>query len=115
LTRSALGQLRAGMSAESKGRWMQVMAKKRSRTVLTSGGEQPVLDGAGGKHSVFASAFIEVLRGNTDVLEGGRLFSEVAAKVRGVMKRLNFDQSPEYAPLKYAGHEGGDFFFVPRT
>lgn len=115
LTRSALGQLRAGMTPDSKERWMKVMAKKRSRTVLTSGGEQPVLDGVGGKHSVFASAFIEVLRGNRDVLEGGRLFSEVAAKVRGVMQRLNFDQSPEYAPLKYAGHEGGDFFFVPRT
>ena len=115
LTRSALGQLRAGMTPESKERWMKVMANKRSRTVLTSGGEQPVLDGAGGKHSVFAAAFIEVLNGNHDVLEGGRLFSEVANKVRKVMDSLNFDQQPEYAPLKYAGHEGGDFFFVPRT
>jgi predicted nucleic acid-binding Zn-ribbon protein len=114
LTRSALGQLRAGLSPEARGRWMRVMAAKRSRTVLTSGGEQPVLDGSGGRHSVFAAAFLEVLGQNSGVLEAGRLFSEVFARVKEVMSRLPFDQAPEYAPLKYAGHEGGDFFFVPK-
>ena len=31
--------------------------KKRIRVAFTSGGEEPVLDGGGGKHSVFAKSF----------------------------------------------------------
>ncbi len=35
------------------------LAKKKARTVLTSGGLEPVMDLNGGYHSVFAKAFIE--------------------------------------------------------
>lgn len=34
------------------------MAKKRARVVLTSGGLEPVEDGGGGGHSVFAKHFL---------------------------------------------------------
>jgi len=37
------------------------MAQRRSRTVLTSGGLEPVLDTGSGGHSVFAQAFLRVL------------------------------------------------------
>jgi hypothetical protein len=33
------------------------MAERQSRTVLTSGGLEPVLDAGGGEHSVFARLF----------------------------------------------------------
>src|SRR5262249_38080924 len=38
--------------------------QKRSRLLLSSGGDQPVLDGGGGNHSVFARAFLDALQDN---------------------------------------------------
>jgi ankyrin repeat protein len=85
------------------------IAQKRSRTVLTSGGLEPVLDTGGGPHSVFAKFFLTVLQENTDVLEGQQLFSAIRRPVV-----LNSAQTPEYSDIRYAGHEGGDFLFVRR-
>ncbi|MCU7845371.1 MAG: caspase family protein [Candidatus Thiodiazotropha sp. (ex Monitilora ramsayi)] len=86
------------------------LAHKRSRTALTSGGLEPVLDSGSGGHSVFANAFLTVLRENTGVLEGAQLFSELRRKVI-----LTADQTPEYADIRKAGHEGGDFVFLRRN
>ncbi len=114
LTRSSLASLEAGMSGEMRNNWLKMMAKKRARVVLSSGGVQPVLDSAGGKHSVFASAFIDVLNGNADVLEGQKLYHLVSQRVTSVRAAAEIEQLPQYAPIKYAGHEAGDFFFVPK-
>src|ERR687887_479209 len=84
------------------------IVQKRSRTVLTSGGLEPVSDSGGGKeHSVFAQAFLTVLQENSDVLDGQQLFNLVRRPVV-----LNASQTPEYTDMRYAGHEGGDFLFV---
>jgi TPR repeat protein len=115
LTRSALGQLEAGMTRDAKINWLKTMTKKRSRTALTSGGVAPVLDAGGGNHSVFAKALIEVLKANGDVIDGSRLYREVAARVAYAATRFQVEQVPEYAPIKYAGHDFGDFFFVPAS
>ena len=115
LTRAAIARLRGGMSAERKNRWYKTMAKARTRTVLTSGGVQPVLDSGGGDHSIFAKAFISSLRGNGEILEGYQLYRSVLQKVKVDTKRLNVEQNPQYAPLKYAGHEAGEFFFLPKS
>jgi uncharacterized caspase-like protein len=80
---------------------------KRSRTVLTSGGLEPVMDTGGGQHSVFAKAFLAVLQENTDVLDGQQLFALLRRPVV-----LNSFQTPEYSDIRYAGHDGGDFLFV---
>jgi uncharacterized caspase-like protein len=85
------------------------LMEKRSRTVLTSGGLEPVLDSGGGQHSVFAKAFLTVLQENTDILEGQQLFSALRRPVV-----VNAAQTPEYSDIRYAGHEGGDFLFVRR-
>ncbi len=115
LTRSSIGQLESGMSEEARARWLKAMVKARARTVLTSGGVQPVLDGGGGAHSVFARIFLEVLDENNDAMEAQRLYREVAARVLNLSSRFQLEQRPEYAPLKFAGHESGDFLFVPRS
>jgi hypothetical protein len=87
------------------------IAQKRSRTVLTSGGLEPVSDSGGGKeHSVFAKAFLTALQDNRDVLDGQQLFNLVRRPVV-----LNASQTPEYTDIRYAGHEGGDFLFVRQT
>ena len=91
------------------------MATKRARVVLTSGGVQPVLDGGGGDHSVFAAAFLDALRNNTGVLESQRLAQTVTQKVAVSSEAASIEQVPVYAPIRFAGHEAGDFFFVPQT
>src|SRR5690606_36429710 len=86
----------------------------KSRTVLTSGGTKPVLDiGSGGEHSIFAEAFLSTLKRNEGLLEGHRLYREVMRRMRVSMARINQVQVPEYAPIKHAGHEGGEFFLKP--
>lgn len=115
LTRSAVGRLRTGMTPAEQQHWFRTMAKRKSRTVLTSGGIAPVLDAGGGRHSVFAKALLEVLEANTDILDGQRLHRDVAARVAYAAASLRFDQVPEYAPIRYAGHEAGEFFLVPET
>jgi TPR repeat protein len=115
LTRSALTQLESGQSWDARKHWLKAIAKMRSRTVLTSGGLSPVLDGGGGAHSVFAKALLGVLGDVQDVTEGQRIYREVAARVAFEANRYQVEQVPEYAPIKFAGHESGDFLFVPAT
>lgn len=83
------------------------LAQKKARTVLTSGGLEPVADVGGGTHSVFARAFLNALRGNPGAADLTSLFAGIRRQVL-----LNAEQTPEYAEIRLAGHEGGDFIFV---
>jgi len=84
------------------------MSRKKARVVLSSGGLEPVMDSGGkGNHSIFASAFIEALSENNNVLDGTSLFTRIRERVG-----WNADQTPEYANIHKAGHDGGDFLFV---
>lgn len=114
MTRAALTRLETGKSQESYGKWLEKMAQYKSRVVISSGENKPVLDGGGGAHSVFARAFLEALRHNTRVLPGIDLHRAIAEKVVEASGRLGLDQVPQYAGLNRAGHELGDFLFVPK-
>nr|VFJ58610.1 MAG: Caspase domain-containing protein [Candidatus Kentron sp. FW] len=85
------------------------MAQRKARTVMTSGGLEPVLDGGGQRGlSVFATAFIDALEQRTDAVFGTQaLFGEIQKKVG-----YNAEQIPEYSYLHGTGHDGGDFLFV---
>jgi uncharacterized caspase-like protein len=113
LTRSSLARLEPDLPPSMQMKWFSVMAKTRSRTVLTAGGLQPVLDAGGGDHSIFATAFFEALRKNQSILEGYSIYREVSDEVRKTAARLNIEQIPEYAPIRHAGHEAGEFLFIP--
>lgn len=118
LTRSSLARLDAGMSDEARYNWLKIMAEKRSRTVLTSGDLKPVLDSGAGQHSIFAKALIDVLQENVEIIEGQRLYQQISARVAYAAAAVMTDagpveQVPQYAPIQYAGHESGDFLFVP--
>ncbi|MGI9301797.1 MAG: caspase family protein [Gammaproteobacteria bacterium] len=115
LTRTGMTEMDPGMSDDARQRWLRVMAKSRSRTVLTSGGVRPVLDSGGGTHSVFARAFIDTLRKNRTILEGSRLFADVKKQVMNATSGLEEEQVPEYAPLKRSDHEFSDFLLVRTT
>jgi hypothetical protein len=88
---------------------MSRLAQKRARTVLTSGGLEPVEDSGGGGHSVFAKAFLSALRKNTGVADMSQLFSDMRREVL-----LSSPQTPQYGDIRQTGHEGGDFIFVRR-
>jgi hypothetical protein len=83
------------------------MASKQARVAMVSGGLEPVADNSGKGNSPFATAFLDALRNNTDVIDGTQLFSEIRRPVI-----LNAKQTPEYSDVRGAGHDGGDFLFV---
>ncbi len=112
LTRSAgeLDQTRGLKLTEQPSAYLETLAGRKSRTVLASGALEPVSDLGGGKHSVFAYAFLKSLRENTKMLDGTQLFGEVRRQVL-----LNARQTPQYSNIRFAGHDvGGDFIFLRR-
>jgi hypothetical protein len=104
------GTLTRGLSIKKRSSdYVREAVKKKTRVVITSGGLEPVADKSGGNHSPFASVFLNVLNSNNGVLDGTKLFNKMR---RPVM--LKADQTPAYADVRKAGHEGGDFLFVRR-
>ncbi len=93
--------------------WVRTMASGRSRTALTSGGVQPVPDTGTGKHSFFARAFLNALEDNNRLLETQQLFREITSSLALAAVNAPVTQVPEYAPIQFAGHENGEFFFLP--
>jgi hypothetical protein len=90
------------------------MNNGRSRTALTSGGEQPVPDVGSGNHSYFARAFLNVLRDNNKLIEAQRVFREVSTSLALNAVDSPVPQVPQYAPIRFAGHESGEYFFLPK-
>ncbi len=103
------GKLARGINVRIRTKnYYEKISRKKARTVMASGGLEPVADEGGkGTHSVFASALIEALNENQGVLDATLLFSQIR---RPVM--VNTDQTPEYSDIRKAGHDGGDFLFV---
>jgi TPR repeat protein len=113
MTRAAMPVFDGSVPAERWKDWVSTMSQGRSRTALTSGGLQPVPDTGEGRHSYFARAFLNVLSDNNRLLDGQRLFREVATVLAVAAVDAPITQSPEYAPIQFAGHESGEFFFLP--
>jgi Caspase domain/Sel1 repeat len=116
MTRASVPNLSAAsMSPEKWNAWVKSMAAGRSRTALSSGGVQPVPDTGKGNHSYFARAFLNVLQDNNRLMEAQRLYREVSTSLALNSINSPIPQNPQYAPIRYAGHESGDFFFMPKS
>ena len=116
LTQTPLARAQADVPTAVRTEWIKVMAETRARITLTSGGLEPVLDGGGGEHSLFAKAFLATLRDNDEILEGYSLYYRILNRMGSnatpaIAARLG--QVPQYAPIHLAGHESGEFFFSP--
>ncbi len=111
LTKASIPRMQKAIPDALRKQWLTLMAKRKVRTVLSSGGVKPVYDGMA-QHSLFAKAFIEQLSRNQGVLEGHRLYSDIREDVQQSAIELGVDQVPQYAAVKYAGHEVGEFLFV---
>lgn len=95
--------------------YIQYKLPKRARLLLTSGGDAPVLDEGSGGNSVFARAFLDELEANTGILSSPELFNRIRKRVEVSAAKNKFVQKPEFKSIKGAGHEVGDFFFVPKA
>ncbi len=115
MTRAAVPNLAAASTPDKWNAYVKTMASGRSRTALTSGGVQPVPDSGSGNHSYFARAFLNVLQDNNRLMEAQRLYREVSTSLALNSINSPIPQNPQYAPIRYAGHESGDFFFMPRA
>lgn len=102
------GTLTRGISVARKGpSHVERLAARRTRLALTSGGNEPVVDGGGGSHSVFANAFLRSLRENDGVLDATTLHVQIREPIM-----RDSDQTPQFGPIRSARHEDGDFLFV---
>lgn len=86
---------------------------KKSRLLLSSGGDRPVMDGGGGENSIFAKALLDELERNDGLLTTPALFLRLRDRISASAASQNFDQEPEIKGIRRAGHEVGDFFFIP--
>ena len=90
-------------------KYIERLKNKKTRLVITSGGNEPVVDSVGGDHSLFALKFIDTLKNNNTVINSQILFENVRRYVVA-----NADQTPERAMVHKTGHDGGDFLFFPK-
>ena len=104
----------AGSSGGYTKEYIAYKLPKRARLLISSGGDEPVLDNGGGGNSVFAQAFLGELESNQGILAAPELFTRISKRVETDAAQNKFVQKPEFKSIKGAGHEVGDFFFVPK-
>jgi hypothetical protein len=95
---------------------LRILAKLPSRTVLTSGGNEPVAGNGPGGSSVFARQFTQILERNTEVLDASTLYDALSDAMREASTREGISGSPQlprYSILANTHHLNGDFLFVP--
>jgi len=104
------GKLTRGVGIRSKKKGDDYT--KRARSVLSSGGLEPVVDSGGNNnnHSIFLSSIINSLKNNTGTLTAEGLYNEIKRPVV-----LEADQTPEYSDIRNSGHEGGEFLFEKKN
>jgi hypothetical protein len=115
MTRASVPAFNAAIGDDKYAEWVKTMAASRSRTALTSGGLAPVPDSSAGGNSLFARALVSALEDNSQLMEGQKLFREVTASLAAAATESALLQFPEYAPIQFAGHEAGEFFFRPKA
>ncbi|MBI3601104.1 MAG: SUMF1/EgtB/PvdO family nonheme iron enzyme [Nitrospinae bacterium] len=104
MTRDASKEL----STPGRDEFIKKMMERPSRTLMASGGNEPVADEGGSGHSVFADAFLKALReADKNIFTAEEIFH---GRVKTIVAGKS-DQVPEYSQIKSSGDEGGDFIF----
>lgn len=95
-------------SGALRSKHLEKMFKKPSRTLMASGGNEPVSDIGRYSHSVFAEAFLSALQdiSNSEFTAEELFYQYIKERVSG-----NAEQTPEYNCIRDSGHDGGDFVF----
>lgn len=83
---------------------------KQSRTALTSGGIEPVMDGGKDGHSVFSYYLLKSLTNNENqFFDASQLYNDLKVAVIN-----NSNQTPGFNPIVNTGDEGGQFIFIKK-
>jgi hypothetical protein len=86
---------------------------KRARLLIAAGGNEPVLDEGGDGDSVFARAFLDVLKSNSQILSTPALYTQIEAKMKSEEAGRHVEEVPQLKAIRAAGDDLGDFFFIP--
>ena len=90
---------------ENLNRFANKLLNSRARYVLSSGGNEPVIDSSGEKHSLFAKSFIRSLN------EIGFVsMKDIAYNV--AIAHSGLDQRPYFYSPESWDHAGGDFILL---
>ena len=93
---------------EDSERYYNTVHNKISRSAITSGGNEPVMDGGREGHSVFAYYVLKALQTNDrKFFDASQLYGAIKIPVIN-----NSEQSPKFEPIKNTGDEGGQFIFI---
>lgn len=99
-------------SPRDRERFIEKMMVGKSRTLMASGGKEPVADGGAQGHSVFADALIKGLTEyDASKFSAEELFDAYVRESVGGRS----DQTPEYSVIRNSGHDSGDFVFERET
>jgi hypothetical protein len=103
----------ADTPTESAGRmvFLDRMYRSRSRTLMASGGDEPVSDSGTDGHSVFAYAVLRSLQqaGQSVFTASDLFYSSVRQQVAG-----KSEQVPQYSIIRNSSHDDGDFVFIKK-
>ncbi len=99
----------APVPSDGEAAFIRRMLRSRSRTLMASGGDEPVSDSGSNGHSVFASAVLHALDNDSHpMFTASDLFYEsVRQQVAGRSEQL-----PQYSIIRNSDHDEGDFVFT---
>jgi uncharacterized caspase-like protein len=98
----------SGYDEEIRRRVLLKLGNKKSRIFISSGGDEPVLDGGCGEHSIFACNFMKALKEiKRPIFSSGELYQDHLKYVGGKAQ-----QQPLHKELSNSGHDGGEFIFA---
>ena len=97
--------------AQSEGQqgFLDRMLRTRSRTLMASGGDEPVSDGGSNGHSVFANAVLTALSSmsRAEFTASDLFYNSVRQQVAGKSSQL-----PQYSIIRNSDNGDGDFVFT---
>lgn len=113
----ARGETVASPSTEARERYLAKARSFKSRQLVASGGEEPVEDGGGGGHSIFARALIDGLTSMpAEAFTASELLEQkVKPAVISMPSTLSERQIPGFHRIAKAGDEIGSEFIFVRT
>jgi len=95
---------------ENSFKYYNQIYSKPSRTALTSGGVEPVMDGGKDGHSVFTYYLLKSLNSNQNqFFDASQLYNDLKVAVIN-----NSNQTPGFSPIVNTGDEGGQFIFIKK-
>ena len=95
-----------GLRSDDHDAFVQKMQSGKSRTLLSSGGNEPVADAGSNGHSVFANALLSGLASMTgNAFTAANLFeAHIVEPVAGLSAQV-----PQYNVIRNSGHDSGGF------